>query len=460
MPEQVTELQQPPAAPSLAQNRSRLKDFVASVAVIRGDLSNITAPPFVLDTKSAVELPAFWAERPAVFVAPASSDDPAERAVLVLKWFLASLRNQQYAGRRADEGVKKPLNAFLGELFLATWNSDAAARSGPTRLGTTRLVSEQVSDSVSSMERGAWCFGKSTIAFLLPVTAMILFEPGAIASSLHVSRQAEGYTRQEITFSTTMNIRQFGHATFHLAKHNETYLIPLPDVKIKGVFSGSPYPELQGTYRIPSTSGITSSIQFGGTGFLSGFDKSKHAFEAKVYRDDDGNSDDEADNKLLYTVRGNWDRAFTIHDTRKGVDVATFDVRTAATTPLTVDPLSEQDPWESRRAWRDVREALERGNMHGAADAKSKLEKGQRDMRNHEAAGSQWKSLFYEKQETNDPVTQQLARKIGKTLDPADTLGVWKFRLKEWQDGKFKKPYHGALTPDCTNVSGIERTAQ
>ncbi|EHY55677.1 hypothetical protein HRR83_007892 [Exophiala dermatitidis] len=434
MPEQVTELQQPPAAPSLAQNRSRLKDFVASVAVIRGDLSNITAPPFVLDTKSAVELPAFWAERPAVFVAPASSDDPAERAVLVLKWFLASLRNQQYAGRRADEGVKKPLNAFLGELFLATWNSDAAARSGPTRLGTTRLVSEQVSHHP-------------------PVTACRVWNEEHGVS-------AEGYTRQEITFSTTMNIRQFGHATFHLAKHNETYLIPLPDVKIKGVFSGSPYPELQGTYRIPSTSGITSSIQFGGTGFLSGFDKSKHAFEAKVYRDDDGNSDDEADNKLLYTVRGNWDRAFTIHDTRKGVDVATFDVRTAATTPLTVDPLSEQDPWESRRAWRDVREALERGNMHGAADAKSKLEKGQRDMRNHEAAGSQWKSLFYEKQETNDPVTQQLARKIGKTLDPADTLGVWKFRLKEWQDGKFKKPYHGALTPDCTNVSGIERTAQ
>src|SRR5690348_2512324 len=99
--------------------------FSKSIATIRGDLSNVTAPPFVLDTKSAVELPAFWAERPSVFVAPAASEDPAERALLVLKWFLASLRNQQYGGRSESEGVKKPINAFLGELFLAKWEDEA-----------------------------------------------------------------------------------------------------------------------------------------------------------------------------------------------------------------------------------------------------------------------------------------------------------------------------------------------
>jgi hypothetical protein len=106
-----------------------------SISTIRGDLSNITAPPFVLDTKSAVELPAFWAERPSVFVAPASAEDPATRALLVLKWFLSSLRNQQYAGRSEAEGIKKPINAFLGEIFLASWEDNA---------GVTRLVSEQV----------------------------------------------------------------------------------------------------------------------------------------------------------------------------------------------------------------------------------------------------------------------------------------------------------------------------
>jgi oxysterol-binding protein-related protein 9/10/11 len=59
--------------------------------------------------------------------------------LLVLKWFLAALKQQQYAGRDEKDGVKKPLNAFLGELFLASWDGGEEGVKG-----TTRLVSEQV----------------------------------------------------------------------------------------------------------------------------------------------------------------------------------------------------------------------------------------------------------------------------------------------------------------------------
>lgn len=106
-----------------------------SISAIKGDLSNITAPPFVLATKSTVEFPQYWAENPSLFVAPAYESDPEKRALLVLKWFLGSLKSQQYAGRSEAEGVKKPLNAFLGELFLGHWD---------TEYGRTRLISEQV----------------------------------------------------------------------------------------------------------------------------------------------------------------------------------------------------------------------------------------------------------------------------------------------------------------------------
>ena len=106
-----------------------------SIATIRGDLSNITAPPFVLATKSTVEFPQYWAENPSIFLAPAFDNGPQERALLVLKWFLSSLKGQQYAGRSEDEGVKKPLNAFLGELFLGHWEDEH---------GVTRMVAEQV----------------------------------------------------------------------------------------------------------------------------------------------------------------------------------------------------------------------------------------------------------------------------------------------------------------------------
>lgn len=55
----------------------------------------------------------------------------------MLKWFLSTL-HQQYCSRSEKLGSeKKPLNPFLGELFLGKWEDDGD-------VGETRLVSEQV----------------------------------------------------------------------------------------------------------------------------------------------------------------------------------------------------------------------------------------------------------------------------------------------------------------------------
>lgn len=106
-----------------------------SIASFSGDLSSLTAPPFILSSTSLVEYSSYWAEHPSIFVAPANEPDPAKRALLVLKWFLSTLK-QQYSSRNEKLGSeKKPLNPFLGELFLGRWEDD---------VGTTQLVSEQV----------------------------------------------------------------------------------------------------------------------------------------------------------------------------------------------------------------------------------------------------------------------------------------------------------------------------
>ena len=95
----------------------------------------MTAPPFILSTTSLTEYSSYWAEFPSLFVAPAAESDPQKRALGVLKWFLSTLK-QQYSSRSEKLGSeKKPLNPFLGELFLGKWQDDA---------GETRLVSEQV----------------------------------------------------------------------------------------------------------------------------------------------------------------------------------------------------------------------------------------------------------------------------------------------------------------------------
>ena len=150
----------------------------------------MTAPAFILSTTSLTEFSSYWTEHPSVFVAPAAEKDPARRTALVLKWFLSTLK-QQYASRSEKLGSeKKPLNPFLGELFLGKWEDQA---------GTTQLVSEQVRYAV---------FQELLVFFLLmwifshhpPVTAYCIW------NSQHGVR-LQGYNAQKASFSSTINVK-------------------------------------------------------------------------------------------------------------------------------------------------------------------------------------------------------------------------------------------------------------
>lgn len=393
----------------IASNRSMLKEFLASIATISGDLSNITAPPFVLAENSTVEIPQYWADHPLLFVAPAVEEDPEKRALLVLKWFLGSLRNQQYAGRDEADGVKKPLNAFLGELFLGSWNSE--------ELGETRLVSEQVSHHP-------------------PVTACYLY------NDKHGIR-AEGFTQQEITFSGSVSIRQKGYALLHIDKYDEDYLIPVPNVKVKGVLTGLPYPELHGEYSLISSNGYISHVKFEGRSFLG--TGQKNAFAARLFHVDHPKED-------IYTAKGAWNGASTITDARSGEEMETFDVKALQSTKLAVSDLSEQDPWETRNAWGDTIAALRRSDMRGTTDSKSRIENGQRQMRkDEEAQGQAWKSVFFQRVQ-GDPVFDELVVHDTGSFTIGHDGGIWKVDREAVKSAR--RPYHGDLLPTNERAEG------
>ncbi|KAF2153965.1 Oxysterol-binding protein [Myriangium duriaei CBS 260.36] len=342
----------------------------------------MTAPAFILSTTSLTEFSAYWAEMPNLLVAPAAESDPKKRSMLVLKWFLSTLK-QQYSSRNEKLGSeKKPLNPFLGELFIGNWEDEA---------GTTQLISEQVSHHP-------------------PVTAYCIW------NKKHGVR-LEGYNAQKASFGRTINIKQVGHAMLYLDKYNESYLFTLPALHIEGLISGSPFVELERSSYIVSSSGFTSKIDYSGRGWLSG---KKNSFTASMYPT--GKEKD-----VIYNVEGQWTDTFHVKDAHK-TTVDTYEAKKQPKTALKVAPLDQQDPLESRRAWSKVAQAIEKGDMNTTSAEKSVIEEKQRAMRRQEKEeGTEWQRRFFSRVKENANFEKLVSHVPGGSADADQTNGIWLF---------------------------------
>lgn len=395
-------------------NFAQLRDFLSYLATVKGDLSNITAPPFVLSPKSVTEIPAAWAEHQSLFLAPTTEPDPARRALLVLQNFLCSLKRQVYTAAVASEedspndagggggdsgGVKKPLNAFLGELFLGAFVDEVDG-------STTQLISEQVSHHP-------------------PVTACHLYNKARGISS-------SGYVANETTFSVSRGVvvRQVGHAVIRDEVHGESHLMTLPTMVIKNLMLGAPYPELKGTCYLVSSSGYLSTVVFEGRRTsLYGMGKgggTRNSVRAALVNLRENS-------KPVFEVSGQWNGDMKIKDLRNGgsVVIDEFHVDQVSRSKLRLKPLVEQSPWESRRAWARVLSGIRDGDLPKVSLAKTDIEEGQRAIRRAEKqAGVEWPRMFFWHTD-HDQEYEVLARAIPdperRRLQLERTGGVWKF---------------------------------
>lgn len=326
---------------------------------------------------------------------------------MILKWIVVSIKPQLYVGGAAPgtHSIKKPLNSFLGELFLGTWSDGSA---------TAHLVAEQVSHHP-------------------PISAVYMYDD-------ENGIRGHGYTRIGMTFSGAVEVRQTGHGMVHIDRYDEDYLIPLFSASVKGFLSGCLYPEISGTYHIVSTTGFVSELQFSGRGLLWG--GQKNGFRAKVYRRDD------LTKTPIYEMSGQWSDKFVINDAVTGEILETYDTNDAnnGAAPLALDNLEDQDPWESRKAWRYVLQALKNGDHGDVVTEKGKLEKAQREMRVREAKGSRtWNPRLFETMDGDYTLFEKLGSACKWKLHSSDTKGVWRVNI-----GKLKilqKPFHENLTP-------------
>jgi hypothetical protein len=370
-----------------------------------------------------VEVGGAWTERPSILAAPALEDSAEKRSLLILKWFLLSLKHQFYIGR--GEALKKPLNPFLGELFIADYTDNNA---------TAHLVTEQISHHP-------------------PITAAYMWDE---AHGIHGS----GYFRVEMVFNSGfgsgtasglgIDLRQFGHAVIHIDRFEEDYLIPAPRARVKGFLSGQLYPELVGTSHIVSSSGFISEIQFSppaksGGWFkwprLGGGKDQRNLFKAIICRRDDPKK------TPLYSLAGQWSGSFTITYCDSGKIVETVDLsRAAPAVPARTLAPEDMDPWETRRAWKPVIEAIGKGDMGETSNQKEKLENAQRGKRAvEERGGFKWEPLFFKQLQGDYELFEKLGSATAWPLERDRTRGVW--IVDEEKVLGMKRPFRPDSTP-------------
>lgn len=184
---------------------------------------------------------------------------------------------------------------------------------------------------------------------------------------------------------------------------------------LEGLIPPPPYPELDGHTFMQSSSGFTARIEYSGKGWLKG---KKNSFTASLYPTG-------KDKDIFYTAEGQWTEKFSIHDVKNKSVIEMLNTSTSATTPLTVAPLDQQSPLESRRAWRDVVGGIEANDMDAVVHAKSKIENEQREMRKREAAdGTEWRRKYFKKVERHERA-EELGRTVAYRPEGERTGGIW-----------------------------------
>lgn len=228
-------------------------------------------------------------------------------------------------------------------------------------------------------------------------------------------------------------MKQIGHALLEIASHNETYLITLPSLHIESLLYGTPFVELNKCSYIISSSGYISRIDYSGKGWLSG---KKNSFVASLYREG-------KEKEPLYTAEGQWTDNFSIYEGSKKTSGAleSYNAKTSKTTPLTVAPLDQQDPYESNRAWQYVAAAIKKTDMDTVAIEKSKIENAQRELRRKEQAeGREWQRRFFKRVAPPCPTFEKLAKPIAEKIESEKTGGIWRFDTEKAADAK--PPFH------------------
>ncbi|KAK4116873.1 Oxysterol-binding protein [Canariomyces notabilis] len=298
------------------------------------DLSRVVLPTFILEPRSMLERITNFMCHPEMLLPIPQIDDPVERFVAVVKFYLSGWHIR-------PPGVKKPLNPVLGEIFTCYWDFPDNTRA--------YYISEQTSHHPP----------KSSYFYMVPghnIRVDGTLKPRSKFLGNSAASMMEGTAI--LTLLNRGKDRSKG----------ERYILTQPNMYARGILFGKMKYELgdHSYVRCPEN-GLSADIEFKTKGWVSG---TYNAIGGVIRNDSTG--------EILYEISGLWSDEMFIKDIKTGHKEMFFNAMRAKPSPPICRSLEEQDERESRKLWAKTAQAVKDRNHELATEEKTKVEDRQR----------------------------------------------------------------------------------
>uniref|UniRef100_A0A673MR90 Oxysterol-binding protein n=1 Tax=Sinocyclocheilus rhinocerous TaxID=307959 RepID=A0A673MR90_9TELE len=341
---------------------------------------DVVLPTFILERRSLLEMYADFFAHPDLFVSIAEQQDPRDRMVQVVKWYLSAF----HAGRKGSV-AKKPYNPILGEVFFCHWDlpeteDPESVSDGPlpwSSKNSVSFVAEQVSHHPPISAFYAECFSKK------------------IQFNAHI------WTKSKF-LGMSIGVHNIGQGCVSCLEYDEHYILTFPNGYGRSILT-VPWVELGGECNIScSKSGYSANIVFHTKPFYGG---KKHRITAEIFAPND--------KKSFCSIEGEWNGVMYAK-WATGENALFIDTKKIGIVKKKVRKLEDQLEYESRSLWKDVTTNLKLKDIDAATEAKHRLEEIQRaEARERKEKEMQWETrLFHEDGECwvyDKPLLKRLA---------------------------------------------------
>ncbi|KAJ3074971.1 hypothetical protein HDU98_009641 [Podochytrium sp. JEL0797] len=356
----------------------------------------LSLPANLMEPKSNLE---FWNynDRPDYFASMADPEDPVERMLHVLRWFLC--KDTKWKSRNPD--LRKPYNPVLGEIFRCEWEvADACVPTFETASGET---------STSETIR-IGC-----------LTEQVVHHP-SISAFYYECKHRGGITARgldHVAAKFTGTALKFGAGEHNpgvfvnLNKWGEEYHMTYPWASVGGIVTGSPYITVSETTVVTcEESGLRCIFRYKDEPF---FGSAKFAVEGKIYRFTPETKDLTDPSKipasqLVATLWGQWNAKVYAKIASTNTEGLLFDLQSSQTASKIVPHDSLMEENESRKLWGGVTKAIGDKDFKLATRLKREIEDEQRRIRAvREEEEEAFESRFFEFKVPIVPVTGEEA---------------------------------------------------